>query len=200
MLSVLLPAIAAAAEGDEEPPALVVSTDQAPVVTKVMGAIDTGRTSSGLNLDSAVLQRLPTSRTYPSLARLAPGVAGGGNPNVHGETLYSNSHLLDGMNITDPVTHTFSANVNFDAIESVEIVTGIPRAECGQTTGAIIDVVTKSGGNELSADTSVHVPASRSLRDFCWTIAWSANRAIARMSGDMVVSAKLLSRFKVLFL
>jgi len=135
---------------------LHLPTEYAQLVTGVPPLVDGDRTTSGLRLDSAVLQRLPTGRSYQGLARWVAGVNGGANPNVHGETLYSNGYLLDGLNVTDPVTHTFTANLNFDAIESVEIITGAPDAQHGQATGAVVNVVTRSGGNELSADSSVY--------------------------------------------
>ena len=57
----------------------------------------------------------------------APGTVNGseapGNPSIHGGSAQSNVYLLDGMNITDPVTQTFSTNFNFDAIGELEIIT-----------------------------------------------------------------------------
>ena len=35
-----------------------------------------------------------------------------------------NHYLVDGLDITDPVTNTFSANINFDSIASEQILTG----------------------------------------------------------------------------
>ena len=60
---------------------------------------------------------------------------GGGNPNIHGGSLYDNQYLVDGINTTDPVSNTFSANFNFDAIKEVQVLTGGLDAEYGQATG-----------------------------------------------------------------
>ena len=65
-------------------------------------------------------------------------------------------YLLDGLNITDPVTQTFSTNFNFDAIGELEIITGGMDAEYGSTTGGVMNIVTKAGGDEFSLDGSVY--------------------------------------------
>lgn len=128
------------------------------VITDIRPVVDPSKTESGTTYDNHFLQNVPSGRSYQGMTSFVPGVtdAGSGNPNVHGETLYSNSYLLDGVNITDPVTHTFSTNFNFDAIEAIEIITGGYDPEYGQATGAIVNIVTKSGGNELEVDSSLY--------------------------------------------
>jgi outer membrane receptor protein involved in Fe transport len=89
-------------------------------------------------------------RTYQNVLQQAPGVAGGSNPQVMGANLGQNNYMLDGVNTTDPVTHTFGSNLPFDAIQEVSIQTLGKDAEYGRAIGGVINVVTKSGGNEFS--------------------------------------------------
>lgn len=89
-------------------------------------------------------------RSYQTVLQQAPGVAGGANPQVMGANLGQNSFLLDGVNTTDPVTHTFGSNLPFDAIQEISIQTLGKDAEYGRAVGGVVNVVTKSGGNELS--------------------------------------------------
>jgi Carboxypeptidase regulatory-like domain/TonB dependent receptor/TonB-dependent Receptor Plug Domain len=89
-------------------------------------------------------------RSYQNVLQQAPGVAGGANPQVMGANLGQNSFLLDGVNTTDPVTHTFGSNLPFDAIQEISIQTLGKDAEYGRAVGGVVNVVTKSGGNELS--------------------------------------------------
>jgi hypothetical protein len=58
--------------------------------------------------------------------------------------------MLDGVNTTDPVTHTFGSNLPFDAIQEVSIQTLGKDAEYGRSVGGSVNVVTKSGGNQFS--------------------------------------------------
>ena len=87
------------------------------------------------------------ARNYQTLMGAAPGVVGTGNVNAHGALTSSNLFLFDGVNTTDPTTGTFGANLNFEAIQEVVIRTSAAGVEFGRATGAIADVITKSGTN-----------------------------------------------------
>jgi hypothetical protein len=90
-------------------------------------------------------------RTYQSVIGRAPGADGGnGNPHVLGSTDNENAFYIDGIDTTDPVTGTFSTNLNFDAIQEISFQTAGYAAEYGRSTGGVVNVVTKSGGNEFS--------------------------------------------------
>jgi hypothetical protein len=67
--------------------------------------------------------------------------------NVAGASSNENTYMMDGINITDPVTGTFSLNFNFDAIEQLQVLTSAYDPEYGQNLGGAINIVTDSGGN-----------------------------------------------------
>jgi hypothetical protein len=144
----------------------VPTAEETITVTAKRPVVDKEKTQLGENYDDEFLEEVPVGRSYQSVATLAPGVVGGGNPNIHGGTMYSNAYLVDGVNTTDPATNTFAANFNYDAIKEVQIITGGLDAEYGQVTGGIINLVTKSGGNEFHIDTSFYIiPEWLRLRD-----------------------------------
>src|ERR1700682_3922812 len=89
-------------------------------------------------------------RSYQSVLGQAAGAAGGSNPQVMGSNLGQNQWRLDGLNTTDPVTHTFSTNLVFDAIQEISLQTAGYEAEYGKGTGGVVNVITKSGGNNFS--------------------------------------------------
>jgi len=130
------------------------------VVEASKPVIDSERMASGASVSADFVENVPTGRTYQSIAQMVPGVSGGSNPNVMGGTSMSNQYLLDGINITDPVTNTFSANFNFDAIQEVEVITGGRDAEYGSAMGGVINIVTKSGSNEFEVDGAIHYDSS----------------------------------------
>lgn len=78
------------------------------------------------------------------------GPGGGGNPQVFGSNLGQNQWRFDGLNATDPVTHTFGTNFVFDAIQEISVQTAGYEAEYGKATGGVVNVITKSGGNNFS--------------------------------------------------
>jgi len=85
---------------------------------------------------------------------MAAGVSdnGTGNPNMRGGLSYGNQYYVDGVNTTDPITNTFSMNMNFDAIEEIEVITGGMDAEYGRSLGGAVNIVTRSGSNEFHSD------------------------------------------------
>lgn len=121
--------------------------------------LDTTSTSTGTSMTPERTDYIPTGRSYQGMALFSPGVvnsaSAGGNPSVHGGSPYGNQYMLDGINITDPVTNTFSTNFNFDSIAETQVLTSGFDAEYGHASGGIINVVTKSGGDEFSLDGSV---------------------------------------------
>lgn len=98
-------------------------------------------------------------RSYQSVVQQAPGVAGGANPQVLGANLGQNNFMLDGVNTTDPVTHTFGSNLPFDAIQEISVQTLGKDAEYGRAIGGVINVVTKTGGNEFEGTLDVRYTA-----------------------------------------
>ena len=139
-------------------------------VTATRPMVDVTAVSQGTRITPELTDRTATGRTYQDVALLAAGTVDGsvapGNPSIHGGTPVSNVYLLDGLNITDPVTQTFSTNFNFDAIGELQILTGGLDAEYGNTTGGVLNIVTKSGGDEFSIDGSVYwAPTELQLLD-----------------------------------
>ncbi len=143
-------------------PAAKVDEGEQPVikVTAAAPMVDTTKVSEGISIRPEFTDRTATSRTYQGVALFTPGVVDGatapGNASIHGGTPFSNVYLLDGLNITDPSTQTFSTNFNFDAIGELQILTGGLDAEYGSTLGGIQNIVTKSGGDDFTLDGSVY--------------------------------------------
>ena len=128
----------------------VAETETIIVVEEEVPVVDLENVQTGLNLTADQMKNLPTAgRDYQSIIGLAPGVVGSGNANVRGGLDDQNQFYLDGVNITDPVTNTFSANMNYDAIKEVQVITGGMDAEYGSALGGAVNVVTKSGGNDF---------------------------------------------------
>jgi len=119
------------------------------VVEDTRNVIDTETGNQGSVLTKEFLERIPAGRSYQQAAQLAAGVTGGANPNVGGAGSNENTYLMDGVNITDPVTGTFSLNFNFDAIEQLQVLTSAYDPEYGQNLGGAVNIVTETGGNTL---------------------------------------------------
>ena len=123
------------------------------VVTADVPLVDTTQVNTSVVFDQAFLKNAgvgTAGRSYHSVLGTAAGVAGTSNPSVYGGTAGDNRYLVDGLNTTDPLLGTFGTNFNYDAIQEISFQTGGFEAEFGQATGGIVNLVTKSGGNDFS--------------------------------------------------
>lgn len=117
--------------------------------------IDTTSTTSGANFGEQLIEDLPTTRTFTGLAFQAPGVVSGGlgaNPSIGGASSAENRYVIDGLDTTDPAFGTIGTTVPTEFVREVEVKTGGYEAEYGGALGGVINVITKSGGNELEGD------------------------------------------------
>ncbi len=128
---------------------LVAGAGEEIVVEAEKNAVDVGDTTRSTVLTKDFLNRVPAGRSYQQAVQMTAGVSGGSNPNMAGGASNENTYMLDGANITDPVTGTFSTNFNFDAIQQIEVLLGGYMPEYGTSVGGIVNVVTDSGTNNL---------------------------------------------------
>ena len=134
-------------------------------VTGASTVVDTNSTTIGGVLDSETLKRLPVGRNFTDTLYLVPGVSdssgvGKANPSIGGASGLENSYIVDGVNITDTgfggvgaynsVHGSLGSGVTVDFIRETQVKTGGYEAEFGQSTGGVVNVVTKSGANQFS--------------------------------------------------
>jgi len=94
------------------------------------------------------LKNIPTDRDTSHILDLAPGINlesayGGGEES-------GISYQIDGVDISDPQAGAPWAFFNYSVIDQVELVGLGAPAEYGQFTGAVFNIVTKSGTNNSS--------------------------------------------------
>lgn len=129
-------------------------------VTAAAPVLDTTSSSVGSNLDVAAIETLPTGRNYASIVQVVPGVSSDANSHnanqstitVYGSSGAENAFFIDGVNTTQMEYGFQGKNLNFEFIQEVDVKTGGYEAEFGRSTGGIINVITKSGGNTFTGD------------------------------------------------
>ncbi|MGB8471096.1 MAG: carboxypeptidase regulatory-like domain-containing protein, partial [Candidatus Sulfotelmatobacter sp.] len=108
-------------------------------------------------VDERQMESLPLITRNPyQLVLLSPGTSqtdsGNGGISVNGARDRNNNFLLDGVDNNDtsvPGGMGGVLNANPESTEEFRVITDTFPAEYGRNTGAIIDVVTKSGTNSL---------------------------------------------------
>ncbi|HET6329302.1 MAG TPA: TonB-dependent receptor [Holophagaceae bacterium] len=115
--------------------------------------IDTTDAKVGQNFTLSAINDLPipaTQRTVTNIASLAPGVSVDANGmTIRGSQNTQVLYLVDGVDVADPVTGNFSAQLNEDMLSEVQVLDGGVSAEYGRFTGGVVQAITKSGSNEF---------------------------------------------------
>jgi hypothetical protein len=128
---------------------------QAKEVIEVVGMgplVDTTSNTVATEFDfDNYINHMPTYRHYTSVAGLAGGVISANNPSSAGAGGYQNSYLIDGTTSMDSRTHTWGNQFNVDTVADMNLIQGGATAEYGHAMGAIFNMVTKSGSNEITA-------------------------------------------------
>jgi len=128
------------------------------------GGIDQQSSAVNQNLNDQLYQNIPVARSVTSLFYIAPGTTdslggGGSNPSIAGGSALDNLYIADGVNITDSAfggLGTFSRSygslgtgINTSFIKEVQVKSGGFEPQYGQSTGGIINIITKSGTNDF---------------------------------------------------
>jgi outer membrane receptor protein involved in Fe transport len=133
-------------------------------VTGAASAVDVRSTTTGAVLSSEMLARVPIGRRVTDALYMAPGVSSGGsvgraNPSVAGGSGLDNQYVVDGVNVTNTgygaigsysiVFGSLGTATPFDFVKEIQVKTGGYEAEFGQSMGGVVNIVTKSGTNNL---------------------------------------------------
>lgn len=117
--------------------------------------IDVTSAATGTIVERDTFERLPIARTCLDLAFLAPGVIAGPSartlPSIAGASGAENRFIVDGLDTTDPGFGTLESTLPPEFLEVVEIKTGGLGPEYGGALGGVVNVLTRSGSNQLHA-------------------------------------------------
>ncbi|NIP22258.1 MAG: TonB-dependent receptor [Phycisphaerae bacterium] len=122
------------------------------IVSAAKPLIDPTTTTVGDNLQAKTFETLPTERNFRTIMALLPHANTsylGDETNVAGSTGSENVYFIDGINTTDPRRATGSTNLPHNFVKEIQLKEGGYEAEFGKSLGAIVNVVTYSGGNDF---------------------------------------------------
>jgi hypothetical protein len=139
----------------------VGAVEQEIVVTGEAPLIETTRTEGTVRIGSEAIQNLPNNgRNFLDFTKLTPGVTvvqgpDGDELSINGQKGINNNISVDGADFNNPFfgeqrggqrpPFTF----NLDAVQEVLVVADGAPAEFGRSSGGFVNVVTKSGTNDL---------------------------------------------------
>jgi hypothetical protein len=76
-------------------------------------------------------------------------LSGGGRPYVNGQLQQANNFTIDGVDTNEAINNSIAYQPSPDAVEQVSVETNNYSAELGNVTGAVVNMVIKSGTNQL---------------------------------------------------
>ncbi|MEW5980007.1 MAG: carboxypeptidase regulatory-like domain-containing protein [Acidobacteriota bacterium] len=113
----------------------------------------------GTVIENKQVVELPLNgRSFTELTYLIPGAVrqggaifqtSGSRVSVSGARAEDNNYTLDGVNNNETFFKAFAVQPSIDAIQEFKIQTNVTSAEFGQAAGANVNVVTKSGTNDI---------------------------------------------------
>jgi hypothetical protein len=123
------------------------------IVSGVSALVET-RATVGSLIDRREIDNLPTlSRDFAELAKLAPGVTSTGQGSMgfsaSGQRQFQNNVFVDGATNAMQFYGTQAESYPQDWIQEFQVMTNGFSAEFGQASGAVLNVITKSGSNTI---------------------------------------------------
>jgi len=127
------------------------SLTEAVTVTGESPIVDPERAGLSLNVNNTALTSVPitTNRRFQDVWLMVPALYI--RPDSPETGTGERRTSMDGMDVTDPYGgDIFAVNLNYEAIQDVEIkALGAEAADGSSMDGQVMNVVTKSGGNDL---------------------------------------------------
>ena len=115
-------------------------------------------TASKKTVIAEEIEALPVESLFGVLATTA-GVTTGASGELHVRGGRSNeiSYLVDGLAVANPFnTNGINTRVAIDAIEELTVISGAFNAEYGKAMSAVVNLVTKEGGESYDGSVSVY--------------------------------------------
>lgn len=138
---------------------LQVGTTQERVeISAEIPLLDTTSSSTGATIVPQEIENMPINgRNYLDLLQLVPGVAINRQADANsdnatpilGERANNAGFLIDGLPNQNELNGGPAAQFNQDTIAEFQVITTGYKAEFGHASGGIVNVITKSGGNDL---------------------------------------------------
>jgi len=132
------------------------------VVSTIFG-VDPQQTSRTRTLSQEQIDRVPYTPSYDFRKALAilPGVAtdSRGRLHVYGGGSDQTLYLLDGFNLTDPVTGTLENNFSVEGVRAADVRSSRFSAEYGKGSAGVISVITQTGDDRFRHHFSDFIPS-----------------------------------------
>jgi len=128
----------------------IVVTAERPIVTKDL-------TAAEANIDADRIANLPVQEVSEVL-NLQSGVTvdEAGGIHIRGGRSSEVAYWIDGISVTDAYDGGISVEVENEAVQELQVISGTFNAEYGHAMSGIVNIVTKEGGEKLHGDITAY--------------------------------------------
>jgi len=170
----------------------VAALQEAVTVTAELPLVETTRSALGTTITTNEIEELPIAgRNFATLAQLTPGVtstAGSGISSA-GQLTRNSTFLIDGLSNDDDSVAGQRGGFSVDAIKEFIVVSNSFSAEYGQSSGAIVSVVTRSGTNDVNGRGFYY------HRDDSWDASTAASKLVTPAPPKSKLEQKIVGGF-----
>jgi Carboxypeptidase regulatory-like domain len=129
---------------------------------------DTAHTAVSSVVGQAQIENLPINgRNFISFSVITPGVTTDNTPqqgasatsglSFTGQRARSNNIMVDGLDNNDSVVGAVRSTFSQEAVREFQVLTNSYSAEFGKATGGVVNIVTKSGSNDLHGNAFMYL-------------------------------------------
>ncbi|PYQ55454.1 MAG: hypothetical protein DMF78_01895 [Acidobacteria bacterium] len=135
-------------------------------VTEQVNLVDPQRTAVATVVGQQQIDSLPINgRNFMSFSVITPGVYLDNTPqqgasatsglSFAGQRARSNNIMVDGLDNNDPIVGSVRATFSQEAVREFQVLTNSYSAEFGKASGGVVNIVTRSGTNDLHGNAFV---------------------------------------------
>jgi TonB dependent receptor/Carboxypeptidase regulatory-like domain/TonB-dependent Receptor Plug Domain len=159
-------------------------------VTAESPVVDVKQSARSTNIRAEQIALVPHGRDFTSLVTQAPGANQenkSGGISIDGASAAENRYVIDGMETTSVFNGLSAKPILADFLEEVQVKSSGYPAEYGGSTGAVVNVITKSGANSFSGNALTYWQGS-SLVGTCRTPSIAPNAVQGAVSGTTIAA------------
>lgn len=126
--------------------------------------VDVKSSDTGINITKELFASLPKGRNFTSIVTIAPGAVDQnltGGIEIDGASKAENIWVIDGVDVSSMYGGEARSNANFEFVEEVQVRSGGYDAEFGGSMGGVVNVITRSGGNEFHGEGTFYLDNSK---------------------------------------
>jgi len=127
----------------------VLEMEKPIIVTAERPMVELDVTASARHLSTEEVKHIPNMVSFADVVAIQPGAVGSGRHiHIRGGRSGEVAYVVDGIPVRNPITGGSALDVDINSIQEIDILTGGYNAEYGSAQSAVVNIITKEGGED----------------------------------------------------